>query len=184
MRTVTQPPVEEAISLATAKAHLRIEDGELDEAAEALLQAAIVAVRQMAEGELLRPVLPQTCVSYADSLVARIRLWNDVTEIVSVQYRDADGVEQQFPLSQCALQARSTLVLSGELPAGSSAVRITFSCGAWGDPAAVPRSVVQWMLLQLGTLSEVRQSVTYGQTFAVPGPFVARLLDPFRFVEI
>lgn len=184
MRTVIQPPAEEAISLATAKTHLRIEAGELGADEEALLQAGITAVRQMAEGEMLRPLLPQTCVVRADGLARRIRLWNDITEIVSVEYRDADGAEQQFPLARCALRGGSTLALAGDLPQGASAVHVTFKCGAWADPASVPRSVVQWMLLQLGTLSQVRQTVTYGQTFAVPGPFVACLLDPYRLVEI
>lgn len=184
MRIVIQPPAEEAISLATAKTHLRIEDGELDSGGEALLLAAIEAVRQMAEHELIRPLLPQTCMVRTDSLTAQLRLWNDVTSVTKVEYRDGNGEEQQFPLDRCSIRDAGTLVLRGDLPKDATSVRVTFECGAWAEPAAVPRSVVQWMLLQLGTLSQVRQSVTYGQTFAVPGPFVGRLLDPFRLVEI
>ncbi|MGA4005996.1 head-tail connector protein [Ralstonia nicotianae] len=184
MRTVIQPPAEEAVSLAMAKTHLRIEAGELDSDGEALLLASIEAVRQMAEDELIRPLLPQTCMVRFDSLRAQMRLWNDVTSVTKVEYRDADGAEREFPLERCNVQERGILALRGDLPKDASAVRVTFACGAWATPAAVPRSVVQWMLLQLGTLSQVRQSVTYGQTFAVPGPFVGRLLDPFRLVEI
>ncbi|AUS42547.1 hypothetical protein CYD94_10390 [Ralstonia solanacearum] len=184
MRIVIQPPAEEAISFARAKAHLKIEDDELDAEGEALLRDGIEAVRQMAEGELLRPLLPQTCLVRADSLSPRLRLWNDVTDVTEVRYRDIDGVDQQFPLERCTVEGARTLVLIGDLPSGATSVRVTFRCGAWADSAAVPRSVVKWMLLHLGTLSEIRQTVTYGQTFVVPGPFVARLLDPFRCVEI
>lgn len=184
MRTVIQPPAEEAITLARAKVHLRIEDDELDAEGEALLRDGIEAVRQMAEGELLRPLLPQTCLFRADRLSHRLRLWNDVTAVTEVRYRDINGVDQLFPLVRCTVEGARTLVLIGDLPSDATAVRVTFTCGAWADPASVPSSVVRWMLLHLGSLSEIRQTVTYAQTFAVPGLFVARLLDPFRCVEI
>lgn len=182
-RIVTQPPAEEAISIEQALPHLRIEADEVDAALDAWLQRGIQAVRQMAEGEMLRPLLPQTCVVAVDALGPRIRLWSDVTEVVSVQYRDADGVEQLLPLSQCSVERGKVLLVSGDIPV-SSAVRVTFKCGAWPDPASVPAPIIQWMLLQLTALHEVRQSVTYGETFAVPNTFVRMLIDPYAAVEI
>lgn len=183
-RIVTQPPVEEAITLAQAVEHLRVEQDDLGAAGEAHVLRLIRSARDAAEGELNRPLLPQTCVVLTDSIERRTRLWNDVSEIVSVSYRDLDGAEQTLPLAQCTIERGRVLVVSSDLPAYSSSVRVTFKCGAWPDVGSVPESIINWMLLQVGSLYEVRQGVTQGETFAVPSTFTRLLIQPYVVEEI
>lgn len=184
MRGVIEPPVQEAITLARAKTHLRIDD-EADAAADQEITGMIVAAREALEGELHRPLLPQRCRVSASVFARRIRLWQDVTAIESVMYRDAAGAEQTLPADAYAIEDGVFLKLSGDgpLPQGTD-VRVTFRCGAFDAPDTVPQSLVAWMLIQIGGLYEARQAVMHGQSHEVPTPFTSRLIDRYRVVEI
>lgn len=183
MRAVITPPEEEAISLERAKRHLLIDD-EADEDIDGDIRDGIVAAREKLEGELRRPLLPQLCEVRALAISQRIRLWQDVSEIVSVTYADAEGADQTLPLDQCRIEHGVWLRITGELPPDVSYVRVRFRCGAFPDAASVPRSLVQWMLLQLGSMDRVRQSATQKQVFDVPTSFAYGLIQRYEAPEI
>lgn len=183
MRAVITPPSEEAISLERAKRHLLIDD-EADAGIDQDIRDGIVAAREKLEGRLHRPLLPQLCEVRAVVMEARIRLWHDVTELVSVTYADADGVDQVLPLDQCRIELGVWLRITGDLPAEASDVRVRFRCGAFANPAAVPRSLVQWMLLQLGSIDRIRQSSTQKQVFDVPTSYTDGLVDRYEVPEL
>ncbi|RLK45951.1 hypothetical protein [Cupriavidus plantarum] len=183
MRAVITPPVEEAISLERAKRHLLIDD-EADEDIDQDIRDGIVAAREDLEGRLRRPLLPQVCEVRAIALERRLRLWNDVIEVMSIMYADADGNDQVLPIEQCRLELGVWLRLAGDLPRDATSVRVRFRCGAFAQPADVPRSLVQWMLLHLGTGDRIRQLVTRTETFDVPTSYTDRLIHRYEAAEI
>lgn len=183
MRAVIAPPEEEAISLARAKRHLLIDD-EADDDIDGDIRDGIVAAREKLEGELRRPLLPQLCEVRSLAFSQRIRLWNDVTEIVSVTYADSDGDDRVLPPEQCRIELGVWLRITGELPKDASYVRVRFRCGAFRDVASVPKSLVQWMLLQLGTMDRVRQASTQKQVFDVPTSYAYGLIQRYEASEI
>lgn len=182
MRVVIQPPATEAISLGRARLHLRAEEGDDDDEDGAIVDS-IVAVREMLEAELLRPLLPQVCEVHVDTFARRIRLWQDVTEIQMVTYLDESGARVSMSPGRYLLADKAAMVLLGDPPVASD-VCVRFACGAFAEPAAVPRSLIQWMLLQLGSLYEIRQGVTHGQTFSTPESFTAGLINRYRILGL
>lgn len=172
---VTVEPAAEAISAAQVKAHLRVFGTDED----ALIDAWITAARQRCEGELLRPLLPQTRVALMDTFPCFIPLGPNVTTVASVTYRDTEGQAQTLPPEAYRLVDDERLVPTGSWPAGDT-VRVTFQCGAF-TAATVPQALRAWMLLQIGAMHEQREAVSNGQTFEPPGRFVDGLLDPWRY---
>jgi len=66
----------------------------------------------------------------------------------------------------------------------ANAVIIEWTCGYGDDPEDVPACARQWMLANIGTCYELRESnviMTRG-TIQVP-PYIDRLLDPIRVVR-
>ncbi|QNB11568.1 hypothetical protein G5S35_08240 [Paraburkholderia tropica] len=173
---VTAAPAAEALTLAQAKLHLRVDDDTDDE----LIEAAIVSAREALEKELDRPLLPQTCVVRLDEFPReRILLWSDVLEVVSIKYTDLTGAAQQVDVADIRLRRRAYIVPRNGWPKGEG-VEVTFKCGAFDSPDAVPESCCSWMKLVIGTLYEQRESETAEQTYSLPGRFVAGLIDRYR----
>src|SRR5690348_16556758 len=84
-------PATEPVSLAEAKAHLRVTASDED----ALISALIIAAREAAEHELGRALITQTWEKTLDLFPDAIELTNPpVQSVASVQYLDIDGVEQ------------------------------------------------------------------------------------------
>ncbi|MGI4856751.1 MAG: head-tail connector protein [Janthinobacterium lividum] len=179
MRTVVKPPLEEAVSLAEARLHLKIDDDLTDD--DARIAQLIVTAREMAEAELCRPLLPQTCVIGVDAFTPRIRLWADVTRVIGVEYRDAEGDagDARATVGRDRYRLVGGADLVGEWPVGSE-VKVTFECGAFASGRDVPRSIHAWMLIQIGGLYEGRQSLGPLRMHAMPTAFVDRLLDGYR----
>jgi uncharacterized phiE125 gp8 family phage protein len=176
---VTVPPTEEAISLEDAKLHLRV-DGDDDNTE---IEGFIVAARERAEQEIQRPLLTQTCEARGDAFpCGRLRLWKDVKNVTSVTYVDETGATVTMPTSAYRLVSRSHLVPTDSWPRGTDVV-VTFECGAF-EADAVPKSVVAWMKLQLGSLYENRESSMTVQRFGAPDRFSDGLLDRWRDPEL
>lgn len=181
-RIVVSPPAEEALSPADVQGQVHAYPE------EAVAQAAhykrlIVAARQAAEGELLRPLLPQGCLVRVDCLAPRIRLWNDVREVTSVTYLDADGARQPLTSAGYRVVHRADLVMVGRPPEGS-AVEVEFSAGAFDDPEQVPDAIKAWMLLQIGMLDEVREVAADVQTYALPKDVTLLYLRPWMMQAV
>ncbi|AOK40834.1 head-tail connector protein [Burkholderia vietnamiensis] len=173
---VIEAPAAEAITLDVAKLHLRVDDGDEDE----LIGAMVVAARERLEGELNRPLLPQTCrVRLDDFPRERILLWNDVTDVVAVTYTDSTGAAQRMDATDFRLIRRAYLMPRNGWPKGED-VAVQFRCGAFTSADAVPESCCAWMKLVLGTLYEQRESVGAEQTYGMPGRFTDGLIDRYR----
>jgi uncharacterized phiE125 gp8 family phage protein len=176
-------PVAEPITLAEAKAHLRV-DG-LDD--DAYITALIVSAREGAEHITGRALMPQTLELALDSFAERIKLPKPpFVAIVSVKYLDESGILQTIAAEDYLLDEHSEP--AALMPAydtcwpttrcQANAVLIRYQAG-YADAASVPQMIKNWMLLRIGMLYERRESVIAGASIAEV-PYVDRLLDPYR----
>ena len=183
MKLITQP-ASEPITLAEARAHLRVTHTDED----ALITSLITVARADAENELQRSLITQTREIARDTFPAAIELrFGPIIEVVSVKYEDVDGIERTLDPATYRLD---TYRLTGLLvpdpefswPATRqhvNAVRVRYVAGYGPAASDVPAPIRQWILLRIGTLFEHRESVAAGVTVATV-PYVDRLLDPYR----
>jgi uncharacterized phiE125 gp8 family phage protein len=176
---VTTPPVEEAITLEQAQYQVKA-DSDVDN--DQLLELAIVAARERAEHELGRPLLPQTCEKRFDAFCRRMDLWEDVTAVTSVSCIDDDGHSVTLGAMQYYVSGARTLNIVGDLPRVRE-VTVEFECGAF-EPSTVPKSIVEWMLMQIGAMSENRAAVESIRTYELPGRWTDGLIDRYRVFTV
>lgn len=158
--TVTVPPVAEPVTLARAKAHLRIDHDDEDEN----IAAAIKAARMYAETHTSRYFLDQTIRVKLSAWPSDSVIWlemfgaNDVTAVDSVAYLDADGVSQTISAAnyQSELSTNPPCIAPETDYAWPSVeagrlypITITLSVGA-ASPAALDPRIGQAILLTLG----------------------------------
>ncbi|WP_186058877.1 head-tail connector protein [Burkholderia gladioli] len=179
---VLKRPGEEAIDIELARTHREVDED--DKQGIALLTRAIVAAREALEREIGRPLLPQDCRVRIDEFpFETVLLWNDVTEVLEVTYRDVDGARQTLPPAAYRVKAGRYLAPRGVWPAGED-VEIRFRCGAFDVPDAVPESLRSWMLLHIGTQFEQRESRVEGVLTSVGEDFTAGLLTGHHAVSL
>lgn len=188
LRLITAP-AGEPISTADAKAHLRVTSSSDDTYIDALVSGA----RVLAEQQLGRALISQTWELVLDgwpmdgSPVA-IPL-GGVTAATFAKYYDASNVQQTWSSSLYEVALSDYLSTLGPVygqayPATYprwDAVQLRFVAG-WANAAAVPKAVVQWMLLQVGHWYEHREAASDFQVYATP--FAAGLLDPYRCPQV
>ncbi len=189
LKPIAAPGVE-PVSLATAKAHLRLDENTED----TLVSALIVAARQAAEARIGRALISQTWELILDAFPAtEIKLGlPPVVSIASVKYVDADGVERTLDASNYTLDADTAPgwllpAWGAEWPATrdvANAVRIRFVTGYGAAESDVPAAIRQWLLVTIGTLYANREATAPGQHTEVPRSFVDGLLDPYRVMEV
>ena len=179
----------EALSLAEAKAHLRIPTGDTED--DAYIASLISAAREYAEGYTKRAISTQTCVYTLDSFPSVIDLPRcPVQSVTSIEYVDTDGDTQAVASYQSDLIGTATARLKPAYNASwpdtravTNAVTITYEAGygATGDsPDTVPTSIKQALLLIIGSLYENRENEITG-TIVSDVPFNAQcLLDLYR----
>lgn len=186
--TLTTAPAAEPVSLAEAKAHLRLDASDED----TLVTALIVAARRQAEARTGRVFITQRWKLTADSFPEdSFDLPNPpLSSVVSLTYLDADGARQT--LASTEYQVVTDELVGRVLPtygkvwpacrevAGS--IELTFEAG-YGAAAAVPQDLKAWILLAIGTLHKERTAVPDGQRAELPRDFVDGLLDPYRIVR-
>lgn len=181
MLTVTTAPAAEPISLDEARAICRI-DADIDEH-DALLTLFIQVARERAEHETgralitraLRLTVPATCrlvlrpaPLVAVSTVTLIDCDNTETEVAAADRR----VDTSGPLPVLVLENGTE---------GARDLQVDFTAGYGAAGSAVPAAIRNWMLMQISTLFEHRETVVVGASVtALPTPFVDGLLDPFR----
>jgi uncharacterized phiE125 gp8 family phage protein len=178
-RKVTIPPAQEAITVDAAREHVKADE---DDGNDTILRRAIVAARERVEHELGRPLLPQTCEARFDGFSRKLSLWQDIDHVVSVGYIDDSGATVPLDPLSYYVTGGEWLNMIGSLPAAREVV-VSFKCGAF-DIDSVPESIVEWMLLQVGAIHENRSSVDSMQTYELPGRFVDRLIDRYRFYSL
>ena len=199
-------PAAEPISLAEAKAHLRVDISDDD----TLITALIVAARQYAETECQRVFVTQTWKLVLDAFPGPAlqgipfgQPWTlpgfaivvdrpPVQTIDSIQYLDMSGTLQTMPVSDYTAEltnapARITPKFGKIWPITMpqiGAVTVNFTAG-YGNAAAVPEGIKAWMKIRIGTMYENREEVALMSRGKIePLPYVDRLLDGFRVVSL
>lgn len=182
MTTRLEAIVEQAVDLATAKQHLRVEHDDDD----AQITTLIAAATDLAGQHTGRSIAKCTWVLRRDAFpLAGLRLlWPPLLSVEAVEYLDADGAAQTLPSANYTVDAHSEparlVAASGQSwPATAlapNAVTVRYTAG-YG--AACPESIRQWILLQVGHWYRNRESINVGN-IVTPMPHVDGLLDRYR----
>ncbi len=177
------PPATEPLTLAEAKAHLRVDIPDED----TLISGLIVAARQMAEQHTGRPLISQTWTLYTSSFTAPIEFKPGAQSITSVKYQDSDNAQQT--LADTVYELRRGLVPELGLKYSQSwpsvlchpdSVQIEFVAGYGASGDDVPQQIKQAMLLVLGQLYEYREEIVVGTIVSQIPKASEYLLQPYR----
>jgi uncharacterized phiE125 gp8 family phage protein len=162
------------LSLAEAKAQLRVDGDDED----LLIQSLMKAVDQIAENKTNRAFMQAGYTMYSDCWQVDFTLWPaPLVEVVSVEYYDRDNVLTTLDADNYIvysdfvpgiLSMKSTATLPN-LYDRKDAIIITYTSGygssgsaEGAQRSAVPESVRSWIKLNLSTLYEHRQLFTEG----------------------
>jgi uncharacterized phiE125 gp8 family phage protein len=176
------PPAEEPITLAQAKEHLRVSDASQD----GKITRAIAAARRDCEAYLGRALVTQAWDLALPRWPCAPRVVlprPPVQSVTSITYLDASGASVVLSAGEYKVRAGTPGVVSlrsgrswPSLLAEDDAVVIRFVAG-YGAASAVPESLVEGMLLRVGTLYEHREDVVVGTVAAKLDEVVMRLWD-------
>lgn len=151
-----QLPIAGAVSLQEAKSHLRVEISDEDD----IIGNLIIAATSMAEHELGRALITQT-IKLEMKAFPRGRIELDmppVQSITSIKYLDDGGAMQT--LSEAKYELVKDLIRPGvkadQWPIGTQ-VEVVYVAG-FGSADEVPREIKQWILVQIGSMYENRES--------------------------
>lgn len=192
LRLITAPTVE-PISLAEAKAHLRVDTTDDD----ALIPIYIGAARVDCEEWAGRAFVTQTWELVLDKFpVDEILLPRPpLQSVTSIKYDDAAGVEQTLATTEYTVDTASqpgwVVPVTGGWPIatfeGINSVRIRYVAGyiMTNSPADltenIPASIKAAILLHLGRLYDSREDVIVGTTVTqLPIGTAEYLLRPYR----
>lgn len=178
-------PATEPVTLAEAKAQMRVDASDEDD----LISALITVAREEAEHRTERALITQTWERVIDAFpeVEIVLGKAPVQSITSITYTNTDGVETvidgaDYVLDNIQLPNFVAPADGVSWPATMdtmNAVKVRFSAG-YGAASDVPMAIRQWMLLRIGTLYKFRESVIAGMPVAeMPGRFWDRLLDAY-----
>lgn len=185
----TAPP--EPLTLAEAKAHLRVTCTDED----AYLTALITTARAEAENRLQRSLVPSAWRVALDAFPGpaypAIRLpMAPVTQITTLRYWSSTGVlvdldPAAWLLDAYSAPARLVPAPGTQWPADAQvrpgAVVVDYLAG-YTTPADVPMPIKQWMLLAMGDMDT--QRARSADRPAVPQHFADALLDTYRVWSI
>lgn len=197
----TAPGVE-PVSLASAKAHCRIDGADED----ALLSTIISAARGAAEHALGRRLISQVWYAFFDAWnefewrnagayagpALVLRGLSPVSAIAGITYLDQTGATIALPSTEYALMAggdgQSAFVVQAfgktwpTAQAFPEAIRVEAACGYGADEVSIPAGIRAWMLLLIGAMYEFREADAARAIARVP--FADSLLDPFRIAPV
>lgn len=178
---VVTPPVH-GVSLATVKAHLRVDHNDDDALIAAYLDAAVGHI-DGPHGWLDRAIWPQTLELRQNGFgPAPIRLpYGPATSVTSVKYVDANGAEQTLASDQYTLTNAGDLGLAygaswPSLRGDAEGVRIRYVAGF----ASLPPAILSAILLMVGDLYQNRETVGEVAGEIQMSMTVRALLAPFR----
>ena len=162
---VVTAPTEEPLSLDQVKNHLRVDVGEDD----VWLMGAIRAARERAEAVTGRALVTRTVEVTRDGWPAG-PVWvlphPPLQSVTSIKYTDVAGVEATFDAANYLVDARSTpgrIVLKTAAGWPSAVLRevngvVVRYVAGYGLRGAVPREIVEGMLLAVGEMYENREN--------------------------
>lgn len=179
-----------AVSLAKAKAHLRVEHDLEDALIEGYAAAAQAYVERRCDRALTLQILRLSLPGFPANRRALRLPRPPLDELLAVNYVDPGGQAAALALGGLAT-AKSDVVpaclspLSGDWPACADrpdAVTIDYRAGA--EAAAVPPSLLHAMLLLVGHWYATREAAVVGTITADVPLGVAALLAPYQVVSV
>ncbi len=175
------------ISLARAKAHLRVDWDDDDTLIAAYLRAAVGAIEKRTDRALSPQAFTEWAGRFPCAYGERLTLSRDpVTAIVSVTYVDQDGAEQTLdPADYRSIEGEPWSLIApvaASFPSTEDrpdAVRVRYMAGY--DAGDCPAELQSAVLLMLGHLYANREAVAVGANVVTAMPLaVETLCDPFR----
>lgn len=178
-----------AVTLAEAKAHLRVDASDED----TLITSLITAATETAEQITGRAIMPQTWQMWADTFDDEIELTRvPVASVTSVSYVDDAGATTTLTsgthyrlITDDFSPARIVPAYGYTWPVPrvmDDAVTVVYVAG-YANAAAVPQPIKNWILLAIGTMYENREGevVTGSARTAVTQlKFADGLLDRYK----
>ena len=186
---VVTPPSAEPITLAEAKAHLRVDSSDDN----TLIEALITTARHWVEGATNRAIGLQTLELSLPCFMDPIPLPRPpLRTVVSVKYRDSSNVEQTLTLSTYYRTVEHSdcqpgfleLLENVTLPAiysSATAVKVRYQVGydTTGSPGdVIPAGLKQAMLLVIADLYEHREQRLDTETY--DNPTARALVSQFK----
>ena len=181
--TLVTPPAAEPVTLAEAKAHLKVDTT----ADDALITSLIVAARARAEWHTGRAIVTQSWTLWLDawpqSGLVEIPLppLQSVTQVKVYAQGDTPSVLDSSVYQVDAASAPARLLRKSEPPANLravNAVEIAFTAG-YGGASAVPQPVKQAILQIVADLYANR-----GDEADIVSPAAQALLAPYRVFKL
>jgi uncharacterized phiE125 gp8 family phage protein len=181
------PPAAEPITLADAKAYLRVEHDDDDVVIAALISGA----RSHVEAHTRCALVTQTWRLVRDAWPRDGRIAvvpAPLRVIVAARVRDSHGVAQSIDLQAFVADKGASAIsfLSWSLPAPgqiAAGIEIDVEVG-YGDPADVPEPLRQAIRLLVAHWYENRGLVAIGQDVAALPDTVAALIAPYRVLAL
>ncbi len=188
---MTAAPAAEPISLAEAKAHLRVDSDDED----ALLGSLIVAGRAFVEKTLARALITQEWSLYLDAWPRGGTVMlpiAPVQEVTAVRVYDpgdmpTDVDEDSYSVDALSEPARLLLSAGGMqlLPARLlNAYEVAFTAGYGDEASDVPEPIRQAIKLLVAHWFEHREPVVLGEALQEVPATIASLLSPYRRVRL
>lgn len=157
--TVITPPEEEPVSVATAKAHLRVDYATDD----ALIESYLKAARELGEGLARRAFITQSFRLVLDDFPANALLKlprPPLQSVEAVTYLDADGVEHDWTDFTVDARSEPGRIIFNSLPNASllesGAVAVEFTAG-YESAAEMPAVFTQAILQTVANWYEFRE---------------------------
>lgn len=173
--TLVAGPTSEPVTLAQAKAFLRIEHT----ADDAAIVTSISAARQYAEHYLRTALLPQTwdyVVANPESLTVQLSV-GPAQSITSLTLTSESGEVSVVNASNYRLSVDGFAVLLSNVPV-TEKMTVRYSAGLVATPAEIPAPIVQGLLHHMAVMMETRDG-------SVPLPMQAMTCyAPFRRVSL
>jgi len=177
-------PTETAVSLAEAKAHLRVDFADDDTYITALINSAVMYAEDLSQ----RAMVDQTWVQKLDRFQHCIPLVRvPATAVSAVKYKDSAGTLQTLAATEYVVDISST---PGRIVPASGktwpitldeidAVQVTYTAGYGADETKVPDGLKQAVLIHVAQMYENREPVVIG-TISSEVPFTYQaLINPF-----
>jgi uncharacterized phiE125 gp8 family phage protein len=176
-------PIEEPVTVAEAKANMKVEHS----AEDTLIGQRIKAARMLAEHETSRAFITQTWEYAIDAFpVSEIRLpYPPLASVTSIKYDDTAGVEQTLSGAVYTIDTHSEPgwvlpVYGAEWPstlAAANAVRIRYVVG-YGDADDVPADAKEFILAYVSLSFEQRSPML--EKGSIDYQYLFRKLDRLR----
>lgn len=187
----TEGPSSELLTLADAKAHLRVLRNDEDDLIAGLIAAAEAHLDGYS-GVLGRALITQEWSRSFDGFPAcnsfRLPL-GPLGDAASISYYDAAGDEQSFTDFHAVADAIGPMVVltdGSQWPSTATrpdAVTVAWTCG-YGDPGDVPSAIVHAAKLLIGHWFANREAVNVGNIVNDLPMAVQALLAPYRAVGV